>query len=66
MSNALTQLQRLVREEDGTAMTSNAGFLAGCALVCALTYYYAGGRIMGWLYMVTQTLPPDGLGSNLR
>lgn len=66
MRHFAPQLQRLVREEDGTAMTSNAGFLAGCALICALTYYYAGERIMAWLHMVTQTLPPDGLGSNLR
>jgi hypothetical protein len=61
-------LRSLLADESGQAMTSNASFLAGCALVGAGLWYYGGHEVYRFIDMVTSTLPPDGpnAGTNLR
>ena len=62
------KLKTLLTDESGEALTSNASFLAGCALAVALLWYYTGDHVYGWLNTITSTLPPDGpnSGTSLR
>jgi hypothetical protein len=64
----MQRLKQLLQDESGQAMTSNASFLAGCAVVGAGLWYYTGDHVYGWLNTITSTLPPDGpsAGTTLR
>jgi len=64
----LHALKTLLADESGQAMTSNATFLAGCALVGYGVWHFGGHQIYGFIDMITSTLPPDGpnAGTNLR
>jgi hypothetical protein len=60
----IQQLQNLIHQEDGVAMTSNASFLGGCALIFGVAYYYFGARAYGFVNMVMSS-PPPGTSSTL-
>ena len=60
--------KRLIADEAGQALTSNASFLAGCALVGYGLWHYGGHQLVSFIDMLTNTLPPDGptAGTTLR
>lgn len=61
-------IKRLLADESGQALTSNATFLAGCALAGYGLWHYGGHQVYSFIDMITSTLPPDGptAGTTLR